>query len=211
MKIYNYVKLEIGYISFDFKLDENYNTGNTFDDYLNGKWILLSDDQYGFHEQNPSATIKEVINMELDPEPEPYNPTLEELIEKKIQEITIYDTSVNVNSFKLNGMDVWLDKDTRVGLMNSTQIEKAAGHETTTLWLGTINLTINCDLAIGLLSQLELYALACYNKTAEHKANVLALETKEEVESYDYTTGYPEKLNLSTGENGMVDSIPSIS
>jgi hypothetical protein len=51
-----------------------------------------------------------------------------------------------------------------------------------------------------MLSQLELYALSCFNKTAEHKAMVQSLESVEEVESYDYKTGYPEKLNLSTTE-----------
>lgn len=118
----------------------------------------------------------------------------------KIAEITAYDTSSAVNEFLLNNEGVWLDKDTRVGLMNSTQIEKAAGNETTTLWLGTQKLIINCDTAIQMLSQLELYALKCFNKTAEHKANVLALTSKEEVESYDFTTGYPEKLQFSLEE-----------
>lgn len=117
---------------------------------------------------------------------------------KKINEISVYDKSEAVNQFTLNGIPVWLDKDTRVGLMNSTQIEMAAGHDTTTLWLGSTSLVVNCDLAIQLLSSLELYALECYNKTAEHKANVEKLTGIEEVEAYDHTTGYPDKLNLDT-------------
>ena len=66
------------------------------------------------------------------------------------------------------------------------------------MWLGSVSLVINCDLAIQLLSALELYALECYNKTAEHKANVGKLMSIEDVEAYDYTTGYPDKLNLNT-------------
>lgn len=112
-------------------------------------------------------------------------------------EIDAYDTSSEVNSFYLEGMPVWLSKDIRVGLMNSTSIEKAAGHEETTLWLGTTPLVINCDLAINLLGALELYALECFNKTAEHKRNIENIETIEELIEYDYTEGYPEKLNLS--------------
>lgn len=113
-----------------------------------------------------------------------------------LKEITEYDISDSVNSFYLNGEEVWLDKDTRVGLMNSTNIQKAAGVEETTLWLGTTPITINCDLAIQMLGALEIYALACFNKTAEHKKNILALETIDELWQYDYTTGYPEKLNF---------------
>lgn len=119
---------------------------------------------------------------------------LKELV---INEITEYDISSDVNSFVLNGQEVWLNKDTRVGLMNSTSISKASGQEKTTLWLGTYKSEIDCDLCIQLLGALEMYALQCYNKTAEHKKNVLELETIEEVIEYDYKAGYPEKLNLT--------------
>ena len=98
----------------------------------------------------------------------------------------------------MNGVDVWLDRDTRVSLMNSTTIAKNMGQENTTLWLGTIKITVKCDQAIQLLSALEMYALSCFNKTAEHKKNVEALSTINEIVSYDYTVGYPEKLNLVT-------------
>ena len=114
----------------------------------------------------------------------------------KIAEITSYDTSSSVNGFMLNGLLVWLDKATRVGLMNSTTIAKAAGQKTTTLWLGGIKLVVDCDKAIQLLSALEMYALECFNVTASHKQAVSELTTIEEVEAYDYKTGYPEKLNL---------------
>lgn len=115
----------------------------------------------------------------------------------KIAEITDYDTSDKVNGFKLNGMLVWLDKATRVGLMNSTTIAKAAGQKTTTLWLGGVKLVVDCDKAIQLLSALEMYALECFNVTASHKASVSELATIEEVEAYDYKAGYPKMLEMS--------------
>ena len=114
-----------------------------------------------------------------------------------IRKIDEYDTSVNVNSFKLNGVDVWLSKDTRVGLMNSISIEKAAGKEQSVLWFNSICVTVNCDSAIQMLSALELYALDCYNKTSEHKINVQNLSSIEEVHNYDYTQGYPNKLEFT--------------
>lgn len=114
-----------------------------------------------------------------------------------IRKIDEYDTSINVNSFKLNGVDVWLSKDTRVGLMNSINIEKAAGKEESVLWLNGICITINCDAAVQMLSSLELYALACYNKTAEHKLAVSQLTDVSKVKAYDYTAGYPDKLSFT--------------
>lgn len=115
----------------------------------------------------------------------------------KIAEITAYDTSSSVNGFMLNGLLVWLDKATRVGLMNSTTIAKAAGQKTTTLWLGDIKLVVDCDKAIQLLSALEMYALECFNVTASHKQAVSELTTIEEVEAYDYKAGYPKMLSMS--------------
>ena len=114
-----------------------------------------------------------------------------------IRKIEEYDTSINVNSFKLNGVDVWLSKDTRVGLMNSISIEKNAGKEQSVLWLNGICITINCDAAVQMLSSLELYALACYNKTAEHKLAVSQLTDVSKVKAYDYTAGYPDKLSFT--------------
>ena len=52
---------------------------------------------------------------------------LEQAKADKIAEITAYDTSDKVNGFILNGQIVWLDKATRVGLMNSTTIERDLG------------------------------------------------------------------------------------
>ena len=123
--------------------------------------------------------------------------TLEEAKEKLIAEITDYDTSDKVNGFMLNGLLVWLDKATRVGLMNSTTIAKASGQETTTLWLGGLKLVVDCDKAIQLLSALEMYALECFNVTAIHKQAVSELTTIEEVEAYDYKAGYPKMLEMS--------------
>lgn len=111
--------------------------------------------------------------------------------------IEAYDTSPAVNGFMLNGQRVWLDKATRVGLMNSTTIAKAMGQPTTTLWLGDVKLVVECDKAIQLLSALEMYALECFNVTAAHKKAVVEMSTVEEVLGYDYTAGYPEVLTMN--------------
>lgn len=111
--------------------------------------------------------------------------------------ITAHDTSSAVNGFLLNGNRVWLDKDTRMGLMNSTTIARNMGQADTTVWFSDVSLTIPCDTAIEMLSALEMYALQCFNTTAQHKANILALDTVDDVTSYDITSGYPEQIELS--------------
>lgn len=126
--------------------------------------------------------------------------TIEDAKRMKIQDIEEYDTSENVNRFFFDGNALWLGKADRVGLMNSIRILQAMGEQTTTLWLGELNVTIPCDVALAMLGVLEKYALECYNTTATHIHNVKALDDVEEVNKYDYTKGYPEKIHLTMNQ-----------
>lgn len=121
-------------------------------------------------------------------------PTPQTVREKVIADIEAHDKSSGVNSFTLDGKEMWLDKDTRVGLVNSINIEKAAGKETTTLWFDAVQYEIPVDTALQMLAALELYALDCYNVTQSHIATVRLLDNVETLEGYDYTAGYPDKL-----------------
>ena len=114
----------------------------------------------------------------------------------KIAEINAYDKSDAVNSFTLAGKQIWLDKDTRVGLVNSIGIEKESGRMNTTLWYNAEKYVIPVDTALQMLNRLELYALDCYNVTQSHIAAVKGLSDAGQVEAYNYKTGYPEQLNF---------------
>ena len=151
---------------------------------------LVLNDILASGEQASMEEIKE-ISEGLGAEPLGY------MKKAMLHYIDVYDSSSAVNSFVLNGMEVWLDKATRVGLMNSTTIAKSMGQQKTTLWLGSYQLEVDCDKAIQLLSALEMYALECFNVTASHKATVGELKTIEEVEAYNYKTGYPKMLEMS--------------
>ena len=122
--------------------------------------------------------------------------TIDELKEMKIAEINAYDKSDAVNSFTLAGKEIWLDKDTRVGLVNSIGIEKESGRMNTTLWYNAEKYVIPVDTALQMLNRLELYALDCYNVTQSHIAAVKSLSDAGQVEAYNYKTRYPEQLNF---------------
>lgn len=126
--------------------------------------------------------------------PAPHVPTLDEAKARKLEEIEAYDRSDTVNSFSYGGKDVWLDKATRVGLMNSLACEERCGHSDTVIWLGGMPVSLEIDFAQQLLTSVELYALGCYDRTARHKAAVAALDSVQAVNDYDHTTGYPEKV-----------------
>ena len=117
--------------------------------------------------------------------------------DRKIALIKDYDKSQGVNSFMLNGRPAWLDKATRVGLINSLQIEKAAGNKTSVLWLEGESYTVDIDVALQMLAVLELYAQECYNVTEQHLANVTAETDLNRVYNYNYTKGYPKRLQFN--------------
>lgn len=123
-----------------------------------------------------------------------YVPTLEDIKARKVEEILAYDSSEAVNEFSMGGLPIWLDKATRAGLLLRFEAEAKAGRTSTTLWYNGLPFTLPLTYAQEILIALELYASACYDNTQRHIAEVQKMESKEAVEAYDYTTGYPSKL-----------------
>lgn len=196
---------------FFFPIDEpldpgSYDIGASIDEFNDGKYIPLTEEQVLFHEQNPDASIREVWKTELDPGPsqeELDSQALNRARQDKLAQIDAYDTSEAVNSFTLGGQPMWLDKATRVGLANSISIEAGAGRTSTVLWFGGTRYELPITTAKAMLAALELYALECYNVTAQHHATVTAMNSVEDIEAYDHTAGYPERLAFTIGEGGQ--------
>lgn len=163
--------------------------------YFNKSVEEREDYSFTADEEREAKTIK-VYHADFIQRVSFFDNALDVIKEEAIEQITEYDQSEDVNSFTLQGKQMWLPKETRVGLVNSVTIEKNAGKETTVLWFGGEKYELPVDTALQMLSALELYALECYNVTAAHKAAVNALESVEDVVAYDYTQGYPEKLNF---------------
>lgn len=114
----------------------------------------------------------------------------------KRKEVLKHDKSAEVNLFYIGDTAMWLDKETRTGLMLRFQAEQAIGNTDTTLWANGVQYPLPLAVAVQMLYALEVYASACYDNTQRHLAAVDSLSTIEEIQSYDYTTGYPDKLKF---------------
>ena len=114
-----------------------------------------------------------------------------------LREITEYDSSTSVNQFSYNGINMWLDSQTRSGIVTRFTAEKALGKTETTLWINNVQLNVNIEKGTLLIFAVEAYASACYDCTAKHKSNVEKLNTLDEVINYKYKDGYPKKLELN--------------
>lgn len=195
--MYTYIKYNVKgkYVQFPEQLNANLydNLGTTYQDYLDGKWVLLNDEQLSFKEQNPDANVEEVFYMKLKTAS---NKTASQLLQELNKKILEYDSSSEVNIFYINGLPVWLDKATRTGLKLRFEAEAASGQTETTLWYNNVQFPLTIESAIKMLYAIELYASACYDNTQKHLAIANSLVTAEEIENYDYKSGYPEKINF---------------
>ena len=199
MAKFTYIKLDINgyYIDFDEMLDPNLydNLGDTYEDFLDNKWVLLSDEQVAFHVENPTASVKEVWDMQLTPVPAR---TLEQAKAEMIQKIDEYDSSSNVNGFKINGQEAgWLTPDERSNYRSSIDAAKILRIGTLSFFIGDNLLEVTPEQGEYMLAQIQLYADQCFIITKEHKITVENLDSIEAVDAFQYTEGYPEKVDFT--------------
>lgn len=132
--------------------------------------------------------------------------TLSNAIKAKQKEINKFDSSSAVNAFtiKQNGakvLDYWINRDLRTSLEGDVVTASATSetYKFDVRELG-VSFNLNCTKFLQALAELRTYAYTAYNVTSQHLAAVQALTTVEEVEAYDYTVGYPEKLEFDLAD-----------
>lgn len=167
-----------------------------YDEPVNGS-IEITEEYYSQLLAGQSAGLLIVESKKGYPILVVHEATIEEIRAQKLDELRLFDSSEAVNQFSINGVFGWLNKNTRVGLMNSISIERETGRSETSIWLGDTQFILSIEKTINMLQQIELYALACYNVTQRHINSINQLYTKEEIEAYNFKTGYPGKLSFT--------------
>lgn len=200
--MFTYIKRTVKkvYVVLEERLDpEEYNNlGSSYADFLDNKWVLLSEEQAAFHEEHPEASVKEVLDMELAPEPEEPVRTIEDAKREKLREIESYNSSENVDSFTINGeITAWFSPAERSNYKNSIESAKLLDVKELSFFINGTLMTIPTEVAERLLASIQLYADTCYITTQQHKNAVEAMTEIEDVDNYDYTVGYPERLNFT--------------
>ena len=117
-------------------------------------------------------------------------------IRKKQTAITEHDNSANVNSFIIGGLPMWLGFELRQRLTASLSAIEADGGTEMTKTFGGIDYTFTTERWRMMLAVVENYAGDCQKVTEGHRNTVAALKSVAEVEAYDHTVGYPEKINF---------------
>lgn len=169
--------------------------GSTWEDFMDGKWVLLSEEQVDFKNENPDASVKEVWNMEMIPA---HVRTVDEAKREMLDNIDRYDNSTEVNGFTINDTIItWFSVQERLNYKESINAAKILGKETVNFFVDDVMLSVNCDAAIGMLAQIQNYADECFIVTKQHKIAVETMDNIEDIDSFSYEAGYPEKLNFN--------------
>ena len=130
-----------------------------------------------------------------------YKSRVDEVRARVLAEIEAYDKSENVNGFTYNGKTLWLSKEERLSLIDRFGRELEEGVEQTNLFYGGEAIPLAPADALILVKMVSSYADKCFDQTQKHINNVNRLWTVDELESYDFKTEYPDKLNLQTKES----------
>ena len=224
---YTYItkRNKLTYIGLNDLLDPSCNDiGNSYLDFLAGKWVLLSEEQVQFKEEHPGATIREVLDMKIsEKEPEPLQAEIIEAEvfnrakDRKLDEIRTQDAksnkffiSVISEGKEVANSEFWMDKDLRNSLLNVTlpALQKN-GDTTTKLWSNTIppaSIDVPIDWALNCIPVVEIYAKKTYDMMQGNIAKVYAAKTVDEINSIDVKSGYPPyitfELNLTPDYDG---------
>ena len=125
---------------------------------------------------------------------------------EKEAEILAYDSSPAVNSFEIRKggvkvTDYWIDRDLRTSLEGDV-IACSSVSDTYRFDIREMGITLelNCNKFLEALAVLRRYAYTAFNVTSSHIAAVKALSAEAEVNAYDYTAGYPQKLVFDIDE-----------
>lgn len=122
--------------------------------------------------------------------------TIEDYRKEVLCEISDFDNSSVVNEFYIQGIPVWLDKQTRAGLKLRFESELAVGQEETSLWYNDMQFPLPLNDAMQMLYAIEIYASKCYDNTHFHISKINKMDNIEDIINYNYRDGYPEKLNF---------------
>lgn len=188
------------YLELDYTLtvEGGYEMGTTYEDYLQGKWIELSEGQISFREQNPRASVREVINMTLDPEPP--GPTPEQLLEReknsKKEALSAFAYSDTVRKMTIDGEDVWFEKWAR----QDYRVRIETARRTGTNYILFREEPTDANVVAVILDYMDAHEAKSEEVLASKIKAVSECASIEEVEAISVESEYPETIVKTSAE-----------
>ncbi|MFS2806497.1 hypothetical protein AAH029_01600 [Parabacteroides distasonis] len=178
-----YIQKEIRFWNVEVQLPGSYLVSTDIEDYENGAYLLLNEEQERYHNDHPEATPLECWNMAPEPDPEP---TPEELLwrARDAKRKEIYDK--DIHHYYIDEQDAYVSNTLQVKDKCGRQEEvEVGGH----LYASNI-LTVALD-------EIADYSEQCGKVTDSLLSRIDAAQTAEEVEAI-VVQGYPEMIHTTT-------------
>lgn len=122
-------------------------------------------------------------------------PSLENTRKKVLFDAENYFRSTAVLGFYFNGKLTWISSDDRVKLREMLESLKRQGCVDREVRFEGYRIPV--ETALDYLDALSVYTFDCYTTYQDHLEVIKDIETIEGLESYDFTTDYPEQLEIN--------------
>jgi hypothetical protein len=168
------------------KLDTaNNDIGTTWEDYVAGKYVLLTEEQIAFKEANEGASVEEVFNMQLTPIPEP---TPEEKLQtaKDLKRQEVYNT--DYRHYYIDDNDAYT--------YDRLSLKDQCTRKDTVEVNGKL---YKSALLLEALNEMADYNDICISLSEKLISDIETAETVEDVEAIE-VTGYPDVIHRTTDE-----------
>lgn len=189
MNIYIKINLKKKY----FKTDDNLayidayvgRIGNSWEDYLNGKFVKLNNKQIEYMKKHPNASIREIWVAN-----DSYNKYDKELLKEDAE---IYYKSSAVKKITINGISGWLNDSERTKILNKIQASRKLYINNISIELNNTDIVLNIDKAESIICMLEIYSNEAREVYKNHIRNINALKDGE---MYDVKKYYAQPLSF---------------
>lgn len=126
-------------------------------------------------------------------------PTPEEALaiakSNKIAQLEAYNDSDEINGFTViigdNSFTTWLTPNKRANYKNSIDSAELLDMQIVKPVINGIEVELDLTVAKTALAKIQIYADRCFGVTEKHRAAINALTSIEEVNDYNFKTGYP--------------------
>lgn len=190
--MYTYIKYELKgyYFEIPSLLDnENFNVGETLEDFINGKFVLLNDEQLNFKTEHPEATVEEVFNMKL-------NEVIRTIEQAKNEKIYALQNKAQqaIQDVSYEGKDIYVDAQRRIIVKDEAEVAKANNVSVMSLDNG---IEIAPNNAISLMSVMTEREKNVNNIKEAKIAEINSLDDIDEVDNIDVDTIFPSKTETT--------------
>lgn len=121
--------------------------------------------------------------------------TLNHIKSEISRDLKSYYDSTSVSGFYLNGKLTWIPTQERVFFMIHLKSMVDTGLENRLINILGGKLTVT--EAIDILNKINAYVVECYSVYLEHLEKIKKMTTSYDLETYDFTTGYPTQLEFN--------------